>query len=374
MSLFIGILVKSCCEQNLLTTAEKLKQQRERQAEEVRLRQELEAEEREREAKGLRQQQERDVQEAKRKLAEQAAEMQLDRESLQATKELQAASITRQEREEENDRGGYIFHDQAMLDVDQPAASNRVNFVAAKVDIEPTATTSGNVPGTDYLFQENLVSNAEPRSHYTAAPTRVSQNPSLCCEDLQHWPHLSGVKFATLPDADVLLHRVDAPQAFWTLEERRSKKGEPYAVRTALVCSLTFPASSHGSEPSFSINHVMVTNAMFDKQKNVDESTFEVVGSVEEKVCVDDCMKSCDTASGTLPSVQRFRDLLCAGGYLLKWLSNGVRVRKAISECDRPHLDTSHALGVATNIVLREWWRFCRWQCCLTTITAFCSS
>ena len=54
--------------------------------------------------------------------------------------------------------------------------------------------------------------------------------------------------------------------------------------------------------------------------------------------------------------VQCFRDLFCAGGYLLlTWFSTGMRVREAISECDRPDLDTTHVLGVATDNVLREW-------------------
>jgi len=70
-------------------------------------------------------------------------------------------------------------------------------------------------------------------------------------------------------------------------------------MRTALGCFLIGPASSHGNERSFSINHVMVTNAMFEKHSNVDEFSVEVVGSVEKKVCVNNCMKSCDTANGT---------------------------------------------------------------------------
>jgi len=118
--------------------AEKLRQQRQREAvgSSLRLRQEREAEELEREAKELRQQQEREVEEAKRKLAEQAAEIQFLRGSLQAMKELQAASITRQDWEEESDRGGFIFHDDGRLDSDRPATSNQVKFVAAKLNLK----------------------------------------------------------------------------------------------------------------------------------------------------------------------------------------------------------------------------------------------
>jgi len=54
--------------------------------------------------------------------------------------------------------------------------------------------------------------------------------------------------------------------------------------------------------------------------------------------------------------------LFYAVGYLFKWLSKGVRVREAISKCDRRDPDTMHALGVATDIVLREWWCLCQWR------------
>ena len=281
----------------------------------------------EREAEAFRQQRAECEVEAKRKLAEQVPEIQLRRESLQATHEVQAASIKRQVWEEESDRGSYIFRDDAMLHLDQPSASNQVNFVAAKVTIVPNATPSGNVPGTQILFQENRGSNAEPRyqRNFTTAPTRgeavctvpwvhdcmeqprpalvkfdsdptyqtyqgstintlcdrrlsdklgmpqevefslttinkhlvnrhgrkvqlnvapldgsdvielpsvfpvgrwpVAQNPSLCCKDLQSWPHFGCVISTVLPDAKVLLLiGVDAPEKFWTLEESRGKR------------------------------------------------------------------------------------------------------------------------------------------------------
>jgi len=41
----------------------------------------------------------------------------------------------------------------------------------------------------------------------------VSQNPLLCCKDLQRWPHLRDVRLTKLPDAEVLLlTAVDVPQ------------------------------------------------------------------------------------------------------------------------------------------------------------------
>jgi len=77
------------------------------------------------------------------------------------------------------------------------------------------------------------------------------------------------------------------------------------------------------------------------------EISFEMIGSVKRRVHGDDdCMKTYKTASGVLSSVQRVRDLFCADGYLLKWLSSkGTNVRVAISECDQPNLDTKHTLG-----------------------------
>jgi len=87
---------------------------------------------------------------------------------------------------------------------------------------------------------------------------------------------------------------------------------------------------------------------MVDKQDNDDCFSFEVVGSVEQRVCVDDRMKSVDSVSEALRLVQCLKDLFRAGSFRLsKCLSS--KIRTAIPECDRADLDTKHVLGVAWN-------------------------
>jgi len=67
-------------------------------------------------------------------------------------------------------------------------------------------------------------------------------------------------------------------------------------------------ASCHGNQWALYINNTDVTNAMFDKQDNADDFSSEV-GSVERRVPVDDCMKTFDSASGTLTLVQRLVEI-----------------------------------------------------------------
>jgi len=54
-------------------------------------------------------------------------------------------------------------------------------------------------------------------------------------KDLQRWPHLPDLRLPPAARGDVLLLiGADVPEEFWTLEERRGKRGEPYALRAIL--------------------------------------------------------------------------------------------------------------------------------------------
>ena len=50
-------------------------------------------------------------------------------------------------------------------------------------------------------------------------------------EDVQGWSHLSGIELPEIQNKDVRVHiGCNVPEAFWVMEERRGKRGEPIAV------------------------------------------------------------------------------------------------------------------------------------------------
>ena len=74
---------------------------------------------------------------------------------------------------------------------------------------------------------------------YCVSSLPVLPNPTLTEDELQNWPHLSGVDIPTQQDGTVmLLIGVDNPEVFWTIDERHGKRGQPYAIKTVLGWSL----------------------------------------------------------------------------------------------------------------------------------------
>ena len=61
----------------------------------------------------------------------------------------------------------------------------------------------------------------------------------------------------------LLLIGADVPEAFWTLEERRDKRGEPYASRTVLAWSLLGPATAQRT--NLSAHHVRATDLLLER-------------------------------------------------------------------------------------------------------------
>ena len=79
----------------------------------------------------------------------------------------------------------------------------------------------------------------------------VSLNAPVSSKDLQRWRHLRDLHLPPAARGDVLLLiGADVSEAFWTLEERRGKWEEPYALRTVLGWSLLGPAQQN--EPFYS--------------------------------------------------------------------------------------------------------------------------
>ena len=63
----------------------------------------------------------------------------------------------------------------------------------------------------------------------------------------EKWPHLAGISFPQIgADQVTLLIGSDVPEAFWTLEERRGGKKEPYAIRSPLGWTLMGPTGEVG--------------------------------------------------------------------------------------------------------------------------------
>lgn len=65
-------------------------------------------------------------------------------------------------------------------------------------------------------------------------------------ESLSRWQHLDGVQLPHLPDATLgILIGLDTPEAHWVLEQRRGKKGEPFAELTPLGWVLRGPLDNY---------------------------------------------------------------------------------------------------------------------------------
>ncbi|XP_045209072.2 uncharacterized protein LOC123560989 [Mercenaria mercenaria] len=96
------------------------------------------------------------------------------------------------------------------------------------------------------------------------------------------WKHLSGIY---LPKIDVgkveLLVGSDTPDAFWVEEQRRGKRGEPYAIRTMLGWSIIGPIGNRPSLDHGSINFQLAssTQLQIDKLWTTDFRDVESCGT-----------------------------------------------------------------------------------------------
>jgi len=89
--------------------------------------------------------------------------------------------------------------------------------------------------------------------------------PAPSTEALKRWRHLDGVTFPEQTSKEVLLLiGLDVPEVFWSLEERRGKPDERYAVRTVLGWSLIGPRPD--SKASVCVNHVRVGDKLLERQ------------------------------------------------------------------------------------------------------------
>ena len=82
------------------------------------------------------------------------------------------------------------------------------------------------------------------------------------------WKHLSGIH---LPKIDVnkveLLIGSDTPDAFWVEEQRRGKRGEPYAIRSVLGWSIIGPTGNKTSLAPVSINFQLASSTQMQIER-----------------------------------------------------------------------------------------------------------
>nr|WP_239110334.1 retropepsin-like aspartic protease [Streptococcus dysgalactiae] len=108
--------------------------------------------------------------------------------------------------------------------------------------------------------------------------------------ELSRWSHLKGVSLQSLPNTTVsLLIGLDVPEAHWVLEQRRGRKGDPYADRTPLGWVLRGPIdhTRRNEARTFAVNvSLEEINAnikkLYDREFEGSE-TFETTPSREDE-------------------------------------------------------------------------------------------
>ena len=89
---------------------------------------------------------------------------------------------------------------------------------------------------------------------WTVDELSISKQTIPTSEDIKNWSHLDGVELASINDKEVtILIGSDVPEAHWVLEQRRGRKGQPYAVRTPLGWTLIGPIGTTESD-KFHVN------------------------------------------------------------------------------------------------------------------------
>lgn len=95
---------------------------------------------------------------------------------------------------------------------------------------------------------------------WTVNRLNVSQQSIATAEDIKKWPHLNDVELGSTENKEVrILIGSNVPEAFWVLEERRGKRGEPYAIRSPLGWTLIGPTLPIEDEESqYNVNFIRV--------------------------------------------------------------------------------------------------------------------
>ena len=113
------------------------------------------------------------------------------------------------------------------------------------------------------LDKANTVELAEV---YAVDSLPIKPNPPLVDSNISEWSHLKDLRFPRIPQGKVmLLIGISSPELFWTLDERRGRPYQPYAVRTILGWSLIGSGTKNGNRNSL-VNFVRKSDELLEKQ------------------------------------------------------------------------------------------------------------
>lgn len=85
--------------------------------------------------------------------------------------------------------------------------------------------------------------------------------------EVNQWSHLQGLNLPEIDQKSIgVLIGADNPEVFWTLEERRGRRKEPYAVRSLLGWALIGPTVSAEAESEFHVNFIQTEDELLHKQ------------------------------------------------------------------------------------------------------------
>ncbi|XP_060596965.1 uncharacterized protein LOC132750912 [Ruditapes philippinarum] len=91
--------------------------------------------------------------------------------------------------------------------------------------------------------------------------------------EVSKWRHLDGIDLPQISEGQVeLLIGSDVPEAFWVEEERRGRRGEPYAIRSLLGWSIIGPAGKSTLQTAVNVNfqQSLSVHDQIDKLWNTD--------------------------------------------------------------------------------------------------------
>ena len=101
---------------------------------------------------------------------------------------------------------------------------------------------------------------------WKADTLRLPKGSAPSHKDVEDWPHLTGIDLPQIESDEImLLIGSDVPEAHWVYDQRRVKRGHPYAVRTPLGWTLMGPVNSCTND-SFSVNFIRYDKEMLHRQ------------------------------------------------------------------------------------------------------------
>lgn len=90
---------------------------------------------------------------------------------------------------------------------------------------------------------------------WTVNKLPISQTCISIDEDINRWPHLSGIHLPKIDEKEErLLFGNDTPEALWVMDQRRGKRKEPYLVRSLLGWAVMGPTMTFVPDAPYNLN------------------------------------------------------------------------------------------------------------------------